>query len=107
METTLKIVTETPESAMAIMEIMMEVERAIKKHPEWPNCNIKRAAIVIEEAGELIREANLLDEGKGDLENLRTEAIQVAATAIRMLRALQGDKQMVKAHEDLQVSNNQ
>jgi len=68
--------------------ILFEIESAESKYPIWPECHIRRAAIVAEEAGELIREANLLSEGKGNIENLKTEAIQTAATAIRFLKLL-------------------
>lgn len=86
--TELKIKTESPEAAVIIIEILSEVNRAENKYPTWPECNVKRAAIVMEEAGELIREANLLDEGKGSVSNLRTEAIQTAAMCVRLLRHL-------------------
>ena len=90
--TKLTIETDTPETATILIEIMCEVERAERKYPDWPSCNVKRAAIILEEAGELIREANQLDEGKGSITNLRTETIQTAATCIRMLKSLKADQ---------------
>ena len=74
------------------LQVHSELERAISKHPVWPDCNIRRAAIILEEAGELIKEANLLSEGIGSLLNLKTEIVQTAATCIRMLIALKNDE---------------
>jgi hypothetical protein len=70
--------------------ILEEYNRSNVLHPEWPECNIKRSAIVCEESGELIREANRIDEGKGSLQNLKTEAIQTAAMAFKMLVKIGG-----------------
>lgn len=86
--TSLKITTEKPEAAVLIMEILMEVERAQKEHPKWPECPIKQIAIVTEESGELTRAGNQLDEGKGTFKEIREEAIQTAAMAIRFLMQL-------------------
>jgi hypothetical protein len=66
----------------------MEVERAQMKHPKWPECPIKQIAIVTEEAGELTRAGNQLDEGKGTFDEIRTEAIHTAAVTIRFLMRL-------------------
>jgi len=78
--------------AGAVVMVLAEMQRAIHKHPEWPVDNVKRAAIVAEESGELIREANLLDEGKGSLSVLKNECIQTAAMCFRMLDALNSDE---------------
>jgi hypothetical protein len=91
--TELKIKTDSPEAAVILIEILSEVQRAETKYPNWPECNVKRAAIVLEEAGELIREANQLDEGTGSFSNLRTEAIQTAAMCIRLLKHLIPEKE--------------
>ena len=84
----IKISTDCPESAAVIVEILMEVERAENIHPDWPTCHVKQIAFISEEAGELTREGNLNDEGKGSFVNLKTEAIQTAATAIRFIKKL-------------------
>lgn len=83
--TTIKITTEKPEVAALLIDIMIEVERAEAKHPIWPTCHIKQIAIIAEEAGELIREGNLIDEGAGTFAQARKEAIETAATCIRFL----------------------
>lgn len=96
METTLKITTESPEAATILIEILSELQHAVAKHPVWPIDNVKRVAIVNGECGELVRAANLIDQGnpEGTRENLRDEAIQVAATAIRFIKALDAEKEI-------------
>lgn len=86
MVTSVKV--DNPEDAAILIAILSELRSAERKHPNWPDCNIKRAAIVMEEAGELVKEANQIDEGKGSHFNLRQEAIQTAAMAIRMIKNL-------------------
>jgi NTP pyrophosphatase (non-canonical NTP hydrolase) len=69
-------------------EITEEVIRAEKKHPEWPIDSIHQAAIVCEESGELIRAALQFQYEGGNKEEIRKEAIQTAATCIRLLKNL-------------------
>jgi len=65
--------------------ILNEVARAEQLHPHWPADPIHAAAIVAEESGELVRAAlNHVYFGK-DAGEIRTEAIQTAATCIRLL----------------------
>jgi len=69
-----------------IDELMKELNRATRLHPSWPTDIIHGAGIVCEESGELIQAAlnNIyLDGSKNDI---KKEAIHVAATAIRFLR---------------------
>lgn len=80
-----------------IREIIAEVERAKAMHPTWPTHIVAKAGIVCEEAGELIRatlqlkyECPLLDDDRAALKaQIRKEAIQVAAMAIRFLEAIE------------------
>lgn len=88
MQTELKIIVNSPEEATVIIEILSELSRAISKHPTWPISPVERAAIVSEEAGEVIREANHLREGHGDIKLLRSELIQTAGVCIRMLNIM-------------------
>jgi hypothetical protein len=69
----------------AITLILDELERATKKHPEWPKDTIHQAAIVEEEAGELIRASlnNMYEHGS--CTEMQSEAVQVGAMAIRFL----------------------
>lgn len=68
--------------------IISEVFRAEAKHPNWPDDPIHQAAIVNEEAGELIRAALQYQYEGGSREEIRKEAIQTAATCIRLLKNL-------------------
>jgi NTP pyrophosphatase (non-canonical NTP hydrolase) len=92
MKTTLKITTNSPEEATVIIQILAEIESATQKHPVWPNDAVSRAAIVAEEAGEVIREANHIREGIGNKQALRTELIQTAGTCIRMINLMDKEK---------------
>ena len=63
---------------IALAQIFSEVERAEKLHPDWPTSPIHQAAIVTEEAGELLQAS--LNKA------MITEAIHTAATVIRFLK---------------------
>jgi len=71
--------------------VMDEVERAMRKFPTWPTDPLHAVAILGEEFGELtkavlqtIYEPHKVREGE-----LRTEAIQTAAMALRFLASLE------------------
>lgn len=66
-------------------QIMDEFTRAKKLHPKWPDDPIHQAAIVAEEAGELLRAAIDVRFFGGDIWKMRKEAIQTAAMAVRFL----------------------
>jgi hypothetical protein len=69
----------------AVDLILAELARARKKHPKWPADKIHQAAIVAEEAGELVQAA-LDAQYEGGFHGLiDTEAVHTAATAIRLL----------------------
>ena len=65
-----------------------ELHAAIEKYPNWPDDVIHGAAIVSEESGELIRAALNHIYHADDIEEVRKEAIQTAASAIRLLQNL-------------------
>ncbi len=65
--------------------VRCEMERARAKFPDWPRDGIHAAAIVCEEAGELIRAALRHRYEGGSTEDMREEALHVAATACRFL----------------------
>jgi NTP pyrophosphatase (non-canonical NTP hydrolase) len=70
----------------AVLEILEELDRAKKKHPDFPRSIVGMVSIMAEEAGEAIREANRIEDDKnGDLNALRTELIQTAAMCVRCL----------------------
>lgn len=69
----------------ALKLILAEVKCARRKHPTWPIDPVYQAAIVQEEAGELVKAAlENVQEGKSEMRMI-TEAIHTAATAIRFL----------------------
>ena len=76
-------------------DIFKELARAKKQHPNWPDHPAGQAGIVCEEAGELMKaclqkkyERKKLSDAD-HRRNMRTEAVQVAVTAIRFLENLQ------------------
>lgn len=71
-----------------IEEIKKELARAQELFPYWPDDIIHAAAIVNEESGELIRAAIQLTYEGGNIESVKTEAIQTAAMCIRFLSNL-------------------
>lgn len=73
-------------------DIILEANLAAHKHPVWSKDPVKRAAIISEEAGEVIREALHIDEGHGDIKLLEKELIQTAATCMRMLYLMATEK---------------
>jgi hypothetical protein len=70
-----------------IQEIQDELERAMRKFPQWPTDPIHAAAVIAEECGELqkaVLEA-VYEPHKVSCFNIRTEAVQTAAMCIRFL----------------------
>ena len=67
--------------------IWQEVSRASEKHPSWPADIIHGASIICEEAGELMRAAVQYEREGGKRDEIKKEAIQVAATCIRFLQS--------------------
>ena len=75
----------TQQHAQIITEIYSELLRARGIHPAWPEDVIHASAIVAEEAGEAVRAALNHSYHGEDIELLRTELIQCAATCIRAI----------------------
>lgn len=71
---------------IALAQIFSEVERAEKLHPDWPTNPIHQAAIVTEEAGELLQASLNHNEHKGSKKAMITEAIHTEASVIRFLK---------------------
>lgn len=82
-----------PPEAMnpTVTAILAEVERATKKFPTWPTDPLHAIAVLGEEFGELTK--NVLqytyEPHKTNLEEIRTEAIQTAAMALRFAMSLE------------------
>jgi hypothetical protein len=70
-----------------VNEVLDELERAITLYPLYPSDVVHAAAIVSEEAGELVRAANNVyyADSVGNREDLHREAVQTAAMAVRFL----------------------
>lgn len=74
--------------------IISEVDRAESLYPVWPapgrrGDHVAAASILLEEAGEVLKAANNYDmHGRGSTAEMREEAIQTAAMAIRFLSNL-------------------
>lgn len=89
--------------AEIIDEVIAELNRARTKFPTWPDDPIHAAAVVAEESGELVQAAlQACYEQKKDgalfqaqLANVKQEAIQTAAMAIRFLVSM--DQYMFEA----------
>ena len=75
-----------PEIKVIIGQITKELNKAMVKHGHWPQDDVIHAsAIVCEESGELIRAALQFEYEGGSYDDLRKEAIQTGAMAIRFL----------------------
>ena len=73
-------------------EILKELERAESIHPDWPDDPIHAAAIMMEEAGEVVKAVNDAVEKGSDTEDCKTEAIHTAAMCIRFLKNFESYK---------------
>ena len=73
-----------------IKEIEIELQKAVEKFPLWPTDPIHALAILGEEFGELTKDTLQLtyEPNKTNLDNLRKEALQTAAMAIRFLKSV-------------------
>lgn len=68
-----------------VNKILDEVDRAEIKHPDWPIDMVYAATIVAEENSELTRACLQYESENGSMDNIEEEAIQTAATCIRLL----------------------
>ena len=74
---------------IVLAQIFSEMDRAEKLHPDWPTNPIHQAAIVTEEAGELLQASLNHNEHKGSKKAIITEAIHTAASALRFLKNIE------------------
>lgn len=74
---------------IALAQIFSEIDRAEKLHPDWPTNPIHQAAIVTEEAGELLQASLNHNEHKGSKKAIIMEAIHTAASALRFLKNIE------------------
>ena len=73
-----------------VKSIIAEVERATQKFPTWPTDPLHALAVLGEEYGELNKAMLQLtyEPHKTSAEEVRTEAIQTAAMALRLAMSL-------------------
>lgn len=76
-----------------VQVILHELDHAEKKFPGWPNDPVHAAAIVAEEAGELIRASLQFTYEEGLVTDMYDEAIQVGAMAIRFIQDIRNYKE--------------
>lgn len=79
-----------------IAAIFLEVEKAERKHPNFALGTLDQAAVVAEESGELIRAALQHKYEDGSLKEVIKEAIQTAATCIRLLKVTPETEKIVR-----------
>jgi NTP pyrophosphatase (non-canonical NTP hydrolase) len=72
----------------AIGLVVTELRAAIDKHPAWPDDQVHASAILAEEAGEVVRAAIDHEWAGGPTKDIRKEAAQAGAMAIRLLMNL-------------------
>jgi NTP pyrophosphatase (non-canonical NTP hydrolase) len=71
----------------AIIAVTSELNRAVKKYPTWPTDPLHALAVLGEEFGELSKAVlqHTYEPGKATRKDVRDEAIQTAAMALRFL----------------------
>jgi NTP pyrophosphatase (non-canonical NTP hydrolase) len=69
-------------------EVQQELERAEKKHPNFPVDMFRQLAIMNEEAGEVTKAVLHYHYEGGTLYDIREELIQTAAMCMRMIASL-------------------
>ncbi len=84
---------DVPKIMEIIRKLFLEYDRACEIHPEWQDDMIHQAAIVSEEAGELVKAVNNHIWHKGGLHMVEEEAIHTGAMAIRFLINLKYNKE--------------
>lgn len=80
-----------------LVAIIDELIAAEDQYPNWPTNLVEQAAIVIEEAGELLQAANNIHHSQKDstAHDLRREAVQTAAMAIRFALNIDNQKEEI------------
>ncbi|KAF1697964.1 hypothetical protein CSC62_07400 [Pseudoxanthomonas jiangsuensis] len=78
------------DSRSILADVMAELARATAKFPTWPTDPLHAVAVLGEESGELTRAVMqaVYEPHKGGREQVREEAVQTAAMALRFLMSL-------------------
>ncbi|UAW53162.1 hypothetical protein pEaSNUABM30_00044 [Erwinia phage pEa_SNUABM_30] len=90
----------------AAIELMLnELRDAEVEHPEWPEEAIHAGSILVEEAGELLRDCVSFDETGDDklIVNMQIEAVQTGAMALRFLKNLSTSQKRTIPHNALRT----
>jgi hypothetical protein len=76
--------------SQAAQDVLAELERATRKFPTWPTDPLHALAVLGEEFGELTKGMLQLtyEPHKTNAANVRTEALQTAAMALRLFMSL-------------------
>ena len=84
-------------------EIWEELQRAIDKFPKWPSDPLHAKAVIDEESGELTQAIlqHIYEPGRTSYDEVKQEAIQTAAMAIRFVMAL-GFYRFERGHQHYQ-----
>lgn len=87
----------------ALSLIMNELRDAETDHPTWPEECIHAASIVVEEAGELLRDCATFEENGDErlIVNMQIEAVQTGAMAVRFLKNLPFSQKRTIPHNAL------
>ena len=85
--------------ADVLSAVYYELDKALRKFPTWPTDPLHALAVIGEEFGELTKDVLQMtyEPGKTSAENVRKEAIQTAAMALRFVASL--DTYIYKAGE--------
>ena len=85
-------------------EVLEELARATRKYPTWPTDPLHALAVLGEEFGELTKAVlqHTYEPDKASLADIREEAVQTAAMALRFLLSLERYeyKECVQHHQD-------
>lgn len=71
-----------------VNEILFELEKAKKKHPEFPFGVVEMLAIMAEESGEAVQAGNNYKWENGDISAVEIELKHTAAMCIRILERI-------------------
>lgn len=79
-----------PFASGPLQAVLQELERATRKFPTWPTDPLHALAVLGEEFGELTKDMLQLtyEPHKTNADNVRTEALQTAAMALRLYMSL-------------------
>lgn len=75
----------SPREAGAVLKILEALDEAKRKWPRWVTDPIHAAAVLAEEAGETVQAANDVVYSGGSMDDVRKEAAQAGAVAIRVM----------------------